>query len=65
MSSKISLVLRFPNDMVAVFNERGEQVPEYQGRYGDVRDKVLSDAPKGCRFETFRSGFVEVGRDEW
>jgi hypothetical protein len=36
--------------MVMVFNENGEQIPEYQGRYAEVKDKIVSDAPAGARF---------------
>jgi hypothetical protein len=36
--------------MVMVFDEDGEQIPEYQGHYGDVKEKILADAPAGSVF---------------
>lgn len=59
----ISIVVRFANDMVATFDENGEQIPEYQGSYKDVRDKILKDAPPTCKFE--QAGIVEVSREDW
>lgn len=41
----IKSVFKFPNGMVAVCDEKGEQLPEYQGKYEDVKDKILADAP--------------------
>jgi hypothetical protein len=46
----IKQIIRLKNDMVMVFNENGEQIPEYQGRYAEVKDKIVSDAPAGARF---------------
>jgi hypothetical protein len=46
----IKKIIRLRNDMVLVFNENGEQIPEYQGRYSDVIDKIISDAPEGAVF---------------
>jgi hypothetical protein len=46
----IKTVIRVRNDMVMVFDENGEQIPEYQGHYADVRGKILADAPAGSVF---------------
>jgi hypothetical protein len=46
----IKTVIRIGNDMVMVFDERGEQLDEYQGHYQDVREKILTDAPAGAVF---------------
>jgi len=46
----IQKIIRLKNDMVMVFDEEGEQMPEYQGPYGDVRDRILADAPAGAVF---------------
>jgi hypothetical protein len=47
----ISEVIRFQgNDIVLVFDEEGEQIPEFQGRYAEVRAKILAHAPKSARF---------------
>jgi len=36
--------------MVMVFDENGEQIPKYQGRYHDVKERILADAPAGSVF---------------
>jgi hypothetical protein len=46
----IKTVIRIKNDMVMVFDEHGEQIPEYQGLYDDVKGKILADAPEGSVF---------------
>lgn len=46
----IKTVIRIKNDMVMVFDEDGEQLPEYQGCYNDVKEKILADAPAGSVF---------------
>ncbi len=46
----IQKIIRLKNDMVMVFDEEGEQMPEYQGPYDDVRDRIMADAPAGARF---------------
>jgi hypothetical protein len=46
----IKTVIRIKNDMVMVFDEYGEQIPAYQGRYHEVREKILVDAPAGSVF---------------
>ncbi len=46
----IRKIIRLKNDMVMVFDEDGEQMPEYQGIYEDVRDRIIEDAPSGAIF---------------
>jgi hypothetical protein len=46
----IKTVIRIKNDMVMVFDEHGEQIPEYQGHYNDVKEKILANAPAGSVF---------------
>jgi hypothetical protein len=38
----ISAVFHFPNGMVAVTDQYGEQMPAYQGRYEDVREAIVA-----------------------
>jgi hypothetical protein len=33
-----------------VFDAAGEQIPEYQGQYQQVRENILKDAPAGTIF---------------
>ena len=64
----IRTIIRSTDDMVIVFNENGEQIPEYQGRYEEVRDKILNDAPPQARFVHFpydETELKEVPREEW
>ena len=44
-SGVIRTVIRIGNNMVIVFDDEGEQMPEYQGWYEDVRGRIMSDAP--------------------
>ncbi len=46
----IKTVIRLRNDMVMVFDVEGEQIPEYQGQYEDVKERILRDAPAGTEF---------------
>ncbi|MBA7682127.1 hypothetical protein ES703_90473 [subsurface metagenome] len=36
-------VIRAANNMVIAFDEQGNQMPEYQGRYEDVKRKIMTD----------------------
>ena len=40
----IKTAIRFKNNMVMVFDKRGEQIPKYQGQYGKVKESILGDA---------------------
>jgi len=46
----IKTIMRLKNDLIMVFDDEGEQVPEYQGRYEDVKGNILRDAPAGTVF---------------
>ena len=46
----IKTVIRLKNNAVMVFDAEGEQVPEYQGQYEDVKGKILRDASTGTVF---------------
>ena len=63
----IDHVIKFSNAVVMVFDKNGHQMPEYQGRYEEVRDKILADAPESARF--FRATWMvsgkEIPREEW
>jgi hypothetical protein len=41
----ITHVMRFANGMVAVFDQHGQQMPEYQGTWDERRDSILRDKP--------------------
>jgi hypothetical protein len=46
----IKTVIRIRNGMVMVFDEWGEQMPEYQGQYDDVREMIVANAAAGSVF---------------
>jgi len=50
MLEMISEVIKFQNGMVMVFDEKGKQMPDFQGRYEGVRVKILAHAPRGAKF---------------
>ena len=64
----IKTVIRSQNNMVMVFDESGEQIPEYQGQYGRVKESILKDAPIDAVFAhgfTDTSGLRKIPREEW
>ena len=64
----IRTVFRCQNGMVIVFDKKGEQIPEYQGKYDEVRERSLKDAPPEVRFGYFPKNELElrvVPREEW
>jgi len=46
----IKIIIRMGDDMVMVFDEEGEQIPEYQGHYDDVKKRILAHASGGSVF---------------
>ena len=64
----IKIVHRLTNNMVMVFDEEGELIPEYQGQYEEVKESILKDAPPDA---VFTHGFTNAGesrkipREEW
>jgi len=64
----IKTAIRFRNNMVMVFDKWGEQIPEYQGQYGKVKQSILADALPDT---IFALGFTDAGelrqvpREEW
>ena len=64
----IRTVIRCSNNMVIVFDKEGEQIPEYQGQYEEVKGKILRDAPLNAVFGYFPDYEPElqrVPREEW
>lgn len=68
MKRPIATVLVYMNGMVVVFDTTDHQLPKYQGRYVEVRDSILSDAPMDARFfhgQWFRGNPPEITRAEF
>jgi len=64
----IKTVIRLQNDMVMVFDENGEQLPEYQGSYADIRESILKDAPADAVFAHWTTQNIkpsDLSREEW
>jgi hypothetical protein len=64
----IRTVIRLKNDMVMVFDEDGEQLPEYQGSYAEVRESILKDAPPDTVFAHWTGQKTKpqtVARTDW
>ena len=63
----IQNVIKFQNGVVIVFDQDGEQIPEYQGHYDQVRDLILRDAPESAKFyhAVFNLSDKPVAREEW
>lgn len=47
----IAKVIFWSNGMVMVFDERGQQLPDYQGRKWEHLVSILRDAPPACQFQ--------------
>ncbi|MBA7641340.1 hypothetical protein ES703_49017 [subsurface metagenome] len=60
-------VIKWQNGIVMVFNGSGVQIPIYQGRYEDVKESILRDAPRQAKFfhGDWAKGRKEVDRDRW
>ena len=64
----IRAVMRFENDMIMVFDNRGKQITEYQGQYEQIKESILRDAPSDAYFYrcyTRYSEFKAVPREQW
>ncbi|MFC1928683.1 hypothetical protein ACFLXK_03645 [Chloroflexota bacterium] len=64
----IKTVIRCPDDMVMVFDKKGDLLPEYQGQYEEVKEIILRDAPLNTvfgYFPTHESELEIVPREEW
>lgn len=63
----INHVIRWDNDMVMVFDEKGEQILAYQGRYEEVKDKILAHAPESAKFfhGIWSKSENVVSREDW
>ena len=64
----VKAVVRCQNNMVMVFDEEGEQIPEYQGQYDEVKGKILRDVPLSavfCCLPDEKTELEIVPREEW
>lgn len=64
----IKYVIKTQNGMVLIFDDKGEQISEYQGQYEQVRFCILRDAPANavfCCVFNYESELITVPREEW
>jgi hypothetical protein len=64
----IKTIIRCPNNMVMVFDKKGEQIPEYQGQYREVKESILKDTPLNAVFGYLFDSEPElrkIPREEW
>ncbi len=64
----IKTAFRFQGNTVVVFDDGGKQIPKYQGRYEEVRESILKDAPLDAVFShwfDYENKFKVVLREEW
>lgn len=61
----IKSVIKAEKGMVVVFDEKGEQITEYQGEYEEVKEKILRDAPPDAVFTRVVYTLQPVAREEW
>jgi len=64
----IKTVIKCANGMTLVFDKRGEQIPKYQGQYGEVKGKILKNAPTDAVFGYFPNEESElkiISKEEW
>lgn len=47
----IAKVIFWSNGIVMVFDEEGQQMPDYQGKKVDMLASILKDAPPSCQFQ--------------
>ena len=64
----IKSIIRLQNGMVLVFDERGEQIPKYQGQYEKAKPHILEDAPQSAVFSyvfDYESELTTLPREKW
>ena len=64
----IKTVIKCHDNMVLVFDEKGERIPRYHGQYEDVKESILKDAPPNALFGCLSDSEPELRRTprgEW
>lgn len=67
LQPRVKTAIHWGNGMVMVFGEEGQQILELQGRYSEVREKVLaaSDAQTTFEIGVWNKGLQTVPREDW
>ena len=64
----LKTVIKFHDNLVMVFDEKGELIPEYQGQYEDVKESILQNATPNTVFGYQRDSEPElhkIASEEW
>ena len=64
----IKTIIRCSENIVMVFDGKGEQIPQYQGQYEEVKENILKDAPLNAVFGylcDYEPELRKVPREEW
>ena len=64
----IKSIIKTSSNMVIVFDADGEQIPEYQGQYEQVKKRILKDATPEALFGhwlDYETDIKTVSREEW
>jgi len=64
----INTAIKSQSGMVMAFDADGEQIPEYQGQYDDVKETILRDASLDTLFTHWFDDGVRplvVSREDW
>ena len=56
----IKSAIKAQNGMVLVFDEKGEQIPKYQGQYEKVKPHIFEQAPPSAVFGYALDGGTEL-----
>ncbi len=60
----ITSVILWTNGMVAVFDQDGNQMPEYQGHYGGVKNKILQEFHREWQLAEWDKGILATFHPE-
>ena len=58
MTGKITQVILWTNGECSVHDQNGEQIPEYQGHYGEVKDKICQDFHREWQLAEWDKGLL-------
>lgn len=64
---RLKMAIRWQNDMVMCFDYDGQQIPELQGRYEEMRRKVLAASDRDTIFRTgiWNTAAYDIPRNRW
>jgi len=68
IGQEIRTIIKTQSGMVIVFDGKGEQIPECQGQYEQVKAHILQNAPPSAVFSyafDYESKLKTVSREEW